>query len=121
MPGRVPDQGAALALGLGDEQLARIFVRFAEANAGFMERLRGAYEGQDWGAVRLLAHGLKGSAGNLCAEEVYEAALALERASASLAAGGRGDPPDPSLVDRLEAALQPLLVALGELLSRASE
>ena len=58
-----------------------------------------------------LSHGLKGSAGNIGADELYEAALNLENASRK---GGKY-PPDFQLVDKIELTLNQVLQSLGSL------
>ncbi|MBI3367153.1 MAG: response regulator, partial [Burkholderiales bacterium] len=60
--------------------------------------------------ARRLAHDLKAIAGALCADELYASAAALEQA---IGGAGPAEPPVEPLVERLRAALQPVIVALS--------
>ena len=61
-----------------------------------------------------LSHGLKGSAGNIGADELYEAALNLETASRK----GGEYPPDSELIDNIESALNLVLQSLQSLVEK---
>ena len=61
-----------------------------------------------------LSHGLKGSAGNIGADELYAAALNLETASRK---GGKY-PPDSELIDSIESALNLVLQSLESLVEK---
>jgi two-component system, sensor histidine kinase and response regulator len=74
--------GAALRrLGLPFESLCKMLIRFAAGQRKTLENLREAVQANDARTVAAHAHALAGSAGNLGADSLREAAKALENAA----------------------------------------
>ena len=64
----------------GNQMLYRkLIISFAESCRDALDQIRTAISRQDWEAVHHQAHSLKGSAGNLAADDVHAAAQALEK------------------------------------------
>ena len=75
------DLSSGLARVLGNRTLyARLLMDFAHANAGLGDEIDGAVEDADVARVGFLLHGLKSTAGNIGAEDLCSAAIALELA-----------------------------------------
>ncbi|MCW2282728.1 PAS domain S-box-containing protein [Rhodoblastus acidophilus] len=107
--GLSPIAGLDLADGLGrvNGQVGaylRIIGRFAAAHADDAGRLRARLDGGDAEGAVLIAHSLKGAAGNIGATELFQAAARLE---AVLKAGETGEGVEQAL-----AAIQTRLAAL---------
>ena len=108
--------GLDLAIGLdavhGDlECYRRILALFAQGHANDVAELRRQLQGGALPAAQRLVHRLKGSAATLGAEAVRQRAVELELALRAPAPGGDIE----AGVAALEAALGPLLVALGRI------
>jgi HPt (histidine-containing phosphotransfer) domain-containing protein len=73
--------GTLRRLGISFDTLQSLLLRFADSQPQTLEELRAAVAAGDSGAVQRLAHALTGAAGNLGAEELREAARALELAA----------------------------------------
>jgi signal transduction histidine kinase/CheY-like chemotaxis protein/HPt (histidine-containing phosphotransfer) domain-containing protein len=91
--------------------LAQVVQLFRTDSTRRMSALAEAVASQDWARVRLEAHTLKGTLGNLCADGAYAAALRLEQlarnqSSAELAEAFQ------SLTAEMDT-LQPVLAELG--------
>ena len=84
--------------------LRRLLAQFAAENAGVVDTLRDALAEGEVELARRIAHSLKGSAGNLGAEPLAEAAARLE---AAVVAGEETH----ALLPELEHAVRPLLEA----------
>ncbi len=64
----------------GNQMLYRkLIISFAESCRDALDQIRTAISRQDWEAVHHQAHSLKGSSGNLAADDVHAAAQALEK------------------------------------------
>jgi two-component system sensor histidine kinase/response regulator len=63
------------------ERLRPVFLRFSDGQRRTLEALRAAVDSQDAAGARQHAHALAGAAGNLGADQLLEAARALERAA----------------------------------------
>ena len=73
--------GAVTRLGIGFDALRRLLVRFADGQARTVTELGAAVEGGDTTAAARHAHAIAGAAGNLGADDLREAAKALEMAA----------------------------------------
>jgi signal transduction histidine kinase/DNA-binding response OmpR family regulator len=77
------DESELRARVAGDEQLLNDVVRiFLEDCPARLAAIRAAVERRDGDAIRMAAHALKGAAGNLAANGLFEAARVLERLGA---------------------------------------
>jgi two-component system sensor histidine kinase/response regulator len=117
LPSKLPGiniQNALNALNIDGDLFKRILLGFLQNNRDTMSNVRNAFESKDWESLAHLSHSLKGSAGNIGAEKVYEAALNLENASRK---GGKY-PPDSQLIDKIELALNQVLQSLESLVDK---
>jgi PAS domain S-box-containing protein len=81
LPARLPGiniQGALSALNIDKEVFKRILVGFLKNNKNTVDKIKEYLDKKDWKSLRMLAHSLKGSAANIGAEELREAASQLE-------------------------------------------
>ena len=106
------DKSSLLDRLCGDEELAREIVGiFLEDSPQQIASLKDALERNDAEGVRLYAHSLKGSSGNVAAQALHAVALQLEQA------GRSGDlPKAAALLPELEQAFAHLreeLIASG--------
>ncbi|WP_137972133.1 response regulator [Pseudomonas sp. F(2018)] len=105
------DMTAGLATCMGRRELyLRLLRKFRDAQAGFAEQFQAALADPDAQAAERLAHSLRGTAGNIGAKGVAQAAAELERAcqageSAALA----------GLAAEVQRLLAPTLAALARL------
>ncbi|MCG2584859.1 hybrid sensor histidine kinase/response regulator [Massilia sp. TS11] len=105
------DVAAALAVLDGREALLRkLLGLFATQFGPTPERIRAALLDDDLGRARDLTHTLKGSSGNLAAQRVHAAAIALEHALA-----GTARAPMLAALGELEAALDEVLDGIAAL------
>jgi two-component system sensor histidine kinase/response regulator len=88
--------GTVRRLGIPFETLRPMFLRFADGQRKILEELRTAVRAADSTAARRHAHAMAGAAGNLGADELREAAKALELAAAE------GQPNLPDLFREVE-------------------
>jgi CheY-like chemotaxis protein len=102
-------RGALARLGIGFDALQRMLLRFADGQAKTLSDLRAAVEASDADAAAKAAHALAGAAGNLGADELREAAKALE--TAARAGGSRLD----DLAGRVEALAGVVLRSIATL------
>src|SRR5262249_47539375 len=72
--------GSLQRLGLEFENLKRMLIKFADTLGPMLDALRSAVAVIDYAAVARHAHAIAGAAGNLGADDLREAAKALERA-----------------------------------------
>jgi two-component system sensor histidine kinase/response regulator len=108
--------GVNVAAGLSTTQgnlklYRKLLLKFRESEADFVDTFRKALTDKDMEAAQRYAHTLKGVAGNIGAEEVQQAATALESACK------KNTPPeeiDP-LLENVAAALCPMLAGLSVL------
>jgi PAS domain S-box-containing protein len=106
------DLAAGLATCMGKHELyLRLLRKFHAGQAGFREQFQAALGDSDATAAERLAHSLRGSAGNIGAKALAQAAAALELACQ---AGEPGAVLEARLQD-LETCLQPVLAALSGL------
>ena len=102
------DKQSALERLGGDEQLFRELTEyFQEDSETLLSTLVASAKLEDWPAVRIAAHSLKGLAANFSARPATEAARILEDAAAA-ADGPRAKPlidPTVTEIERLRAAL----------------
>lgn len=115
LPPKLPGiniQNALNALKIDSDVFKRILVGFLQNNKDAISNIRDAFVIRDWESLTHMSHSLKGSAGNIGAEELHEAALNLETASKK----GEKYPPDSELVDKMETALNQVLESLQSLI-----
>ena len=106
------DMAAGLATCMGRRGLyLRLLVKFREGQASFVEQFRRALAGPDGTAASRIAHSLRGTAGNIGAKAIAQAAAELERAC--LAA--EEDVVIQRLLAQTQACLAPTLAALAGL------
>lgn len=79
---RVNHEDMAKAIGLKPKHIPLLIANFIEESASIMESLKNAIEARDYEKIRSSAHAIKGSAGNLKFNEVYEMAREVEFAGA---------------------------------------
>lgn len=138
------DQAAGLATCQGHTDLyVRLLHKFLAAYRGFTEQFEVALADTDPVAAARLAHSLKGTAGNIGAFEIAQAAAELERLCQSGAADDlvqaglaevelklgpvldalacleEGDPAPKPLAQELDLDLEPRLARLGRLLAES--
>ncbi len=74
--------------------------------------MKEAFDHENWNELEQMAHSLKGSAANIGAESLHEAAKSLEGACADEAL----HPPEPKILEDLEKAMNQVLESIGTLL-----
>jgi two-component system sensor histidine kinase/response regulator len=99
---------ALKALNIDRNIFKDILIKFLMTNKDTISNIRSAFESEDWESFMHLTHSLKGSAGNIGADELYKAAQELETAVKE------GAPTSP-LLDRVETALNQVLESLQSL------
>ena len=72
----------AAAIGLKPKHIPMLVGSFMEESVGILDNLAGAIASKDYDAIKAHAHAIKGSAGNLRFNEVYEMAKEVEFAGA---------------------------------------
>ncbi len=108
------------ALSIDAATFKRILEGFRLDNQDIMDRLKESLAANDLELLHRLAHGLKGSAANIGADELSATAHALEAATDGAMAAAGGVPPHiHGLVDSLSTALNRVLSSL-QLLSDTS-
>jgi two-component system sensor histidine kinase/response regulator len=115
LPARLPGiniQNALNTLNIDKEVFKRILIGFLENNKDTMGRMRDFFSKKDWESLRMMAHSLKGSAGNIGAEKLWKAAMELETASSEAAE----KPPDSHFIDNMETELERVLKSLQSLI-----
>ncbi len=68
------------ALGIPAKHIPMLVGAFLEESEGILAKLNEAIEAQNYADIGLHAHSIKGSAGNLRINDVYELALEMEKA-----------------------------------------
>ena len=114
LPAKLPGiniQNALNALKIDSDVFKRILMGFLQNNKDAISNIKNAFVTRDWELLTNLSHSLKGSAGNIGADELHEAALNLENASRK----GEKYPPDSELIDKIESALNQVLHSLQSL------
>ncbi|MDQ1244579.1 MAG: hypothetical protein QG565_919 [Campylobacterota bacterium] len=79
---RISHEDMASAIGLKTKHIPLLIANFIEESASIMEALKNAIEARDYEKIRASAHSIKGSAGNLKFNEIYEMARDVEFAGA---------------------------------------
>ncbi|MBC2696386.1 MAG: response regulator, partial [Desulfobacteraceae bacterium] len=108
LPERLPGiniQDALSALNIDKDIFKHILIGFLKNNKESANKIRYAFDKKDWESLVQLAHSLKGSAGNIGADQLYKAAHELETA-------GRERAPTSALLDKVEIALNQVLESL---------
>jgi signal transduction histidine kinase/CheY-like chemotaxis protein len=111
LPG-IDIQEALKALNIDDDTFKGILIGFLRYNKDTMNKIRAALDEKDWESLMHLAHSLKGSAGNIGAYDLHEAAQELETACREETV----KPPPSSLIDKMETALNQVLESLQSLI-----
>jgi len=101
-------------LNLQKDTLKRILLRFMERNTNTMDKVWEAYNQKDLKSLGSLAHSIKGSGGNIGADDLYKAALEIENACKKKSV-------DPNLVVSLDAAFKQVLKSLKGLSDESSD
>ena len=117
LPSKLPGiniQNALNALNIDSDLFKQILLGFLQNNRGTISNIRNAFVDKDWESLVHVSHTLKGSAGNIGAEKLYEAALNLETAGRK----GGEYPPDSQLIDKIESALNQVLQSLASLVDK---
>jgi two-component system sensor histidine kinase/response regulator len=102
---------ALRALNIDKDIFKNILIRFLGSNKDTMHKIRSAFESEDWELLMQMSHSLKGSAGNIGADELSKAAMDLEMASRKASV----KPPALSLIDGLDTSLDEVLRSLQTL------
>ena len=104
-------QDALKRLNIGADVFKRILIGFLNNNKDTANNIKDIFEKKDWESLMHLAHSLKGSAGNIGANDLQDAAFQLEKASSK----GAANPPEKNLVDNVVTALSQVLESLQTL------
>lgn len=81
LPSRLPGiniQNALNALNIEEDVFKRILIGFLKTNEKTMDKIKECLVKKDWKSLQMLVHSLKGSAANIGADDLREAALLLE-------------------------------------------
>ncbi|MDA3833366.1 MAG: response regulator, partial [Spirochaetales bacterium] len=111
LPAKLPGiniQDALKALDIGADVFKRILIGFLRNNKDVSSNIKDLFDKKDWESLMHLAHSLKGSAGNIGAVDLQEAAFQLEKASSKGA-------PGENLADYVVTALNQVLESLQPL------
>ncbi|MEA3427676.1 MAG: response regulator [Thermodesulfobacteriota bacterium] len=114
LPPKLPGiniQGALNALQIDSGVFKRILIGFLNNNKDTENNIKDLFEKKDWESLMHVAHSLKGSAANIGANDLQEAAFQLEKACRKEAA----NPPERNLVDNVVTALSQVLKSLHAL------
>jgi len=114
LPAKLPGiniQDALKALDIGADVFKRILIGFFKNNKDVPSNIKDLFDKKDWESLVHLAHSLKGSAGNIGAVDLQEAAFQLEKASRK----GAVNPPEKNLADNVVTALNQVLKSLQTL------
>ncbi|MCJ7614996.1 MAG: response regulator, partial [Desulfobacterales bacterium] len=114
LPARLPGiniEDALRLLNIDKDIFKSILIKFLERNKDTMSKIRSAFESKDLGTLMQLAHNLQGSAGNIGADELHNAAMELEIASKEASI----KPPTLSLIEEVGTSLDKVLASLETL------
>ena len=114
MPG-INISASLASLNIDGATLLRIMTGFLADNRQTMQHLRQALADDDLDALRQLAHSLKGSAANIGADDLSQAAFALEDACRQAAAGDNERSALGPLIENVVTALDPVLQSIQDL------
>ncbi len=98
-------------LGINSGTLKKILLGFLRNHGDIERKLHETYREKDWSALREVAHSLKGSGGNIGADDLEQAARDLEIACKV----GKTTSPDRELVEKVASALRQVLQSLQTL------
>ncbi len=99
------------ALNIESDTFKHILTGFLSKNRDTWVNIKEAFDARQWEPLRHLAHSLKGSAGNIGADNLYKASQALEEAARE-----KADTPDTiSIIARVETDLNRVLKSLETL------
>ncbi len=104
-------------LNLSADVFKRILIGFLNNNKDTANNIKDIFEKKDWGSLMHLAHSLKGSAGNIGANDLQDTAFQLEKASRE----GAANPPEKNLADNVVTALSQVLESLNALADTEKE
>ena len=104
-------QDTLKALNIGADVFKRILIGFLNNNKDAANNIKDVFEKKDWESLVHLAHSLKGSAGNIGANDLQDAAFQLEKASRK----GSANPPEKNLVNNVVTTLSQALESLHAL------
>ncbi len=108
LPERLPGiniQDTLSALNIEESVFKHILTGFLKNNKESVNKIRDAFNRKDWESLVQIAHSLKGSAGNIGADDLHKAAWELETA-------GREGAPIAALLEKVETALNQVLESL---------
>jgi len=108
LPEKLPGiniQDALSALNIDKDVFKHILTGFLKNNKESANKIRDAFDKKNMKLLVQLAHSLKGSAGNIGADELYKAASELE-------AAGREGVPTSALLEKVETTLSQVLESL---------
>ena len=98
-------------LNLSADVFKRILIGFLNNNKDTANNIKDLFEKKDWESLMHVAHSLKGSAANIGANDLQDAAFQLEKASSK----GSANPPEKNLADNVVTALSQVLESLHTL------
>ena len=122
LPDAIPGidiRGTLEALSIDGRTFLGILEGFHADNQDMAVRLSSACAANDGAQLAQLAHGLKGSAANIGANELSKAAHALEEACRGEDGGTVASPPRAELCEGVSTALHQVLVSIGTLAAAA--
>ncbi len=108
-------QDALDELGIGMDIYKDILDIFVKANCDFMEKARNFYAAEDWMNLGQLAHSLKGSSGNIRANNLNKVCFELEMACKDFDSGKTGEKPDSGLLIRIENELAIVINSINKI------
>jgi CheY-like chemotaxis protein len=107
-------EGALNASKIDGNVFKQILTGFFKNNKDTAKNIRDAFTAADWPTLSHISHSLKGSAGNIGAEELYDVASNVEAQSKQ----GVENPPDSTIIDKLESTLGQVLKSLESLVEK---
>ncbi|MBE9541732.1 MAG: response regulator, partial [Proteobacteria bacterium] len=114
LPARLPGiniEDTLRSLNIDSNIFKGILIKFLRSNKDTMSKTRSAFESKDWKLLMQMSHSLKGSAGNIGADELHNAAMELEIASKDASI----KPPALSLIEEVGTSLDKVLASLKTL------
>ncbi|MCJ7615791.1 MAG: response regulator, partial [Desulfobacterales bacterium] len=114
LPARLPGiniEDVLKSLNIDSNIFKGILIKFLRSNKDTMSKIRSAFESKDWKLLLQMSHSLKGSAANIGADELHNAATELEIASK----GASIKPPALSIIDGVGTSLDKVLASLETL------
>ena len=114
LPARLPGiniEDALKSLNIDSNVFKGVLIKFLRNNKDTISKIRSAFESKDWESLMQMSHSLKGSAGNIGADELHKAAMKLEMASREAST----KPPTLSLIEGVDTSLDKVLASLETL------